>query len=180
MLRLVVLALLVPALLPAQAIKPDSVAGKAGDTLTFKVVTPVAGRYRLRLIDAKTGLVVAGAIAKWDSIIPRKPGTVANLRVVASTTTTITLRFTEVDNGLGLPADYEVRYATPTISWGSAAPVLQGTCARPLKGIAVGATRSCTVTGLLPLTTYQFQLVAFRGTLNVGAVFGPPSNIGIE
>jgi hypothetical protein len=44
-------------------------------------------------------------------------------------------------------------------------------------GIAFGAKRTCTVLGLAPVTGYQFQLVAFRGTLNVDAVFGGFSNV---
>ena len=37
--------------------------------------------------------------------------------------------------------------------------------------------RTCTVTSLAPSTSYQFQLNAFRGTLNVNAVFGSLSNV---
>jgi len=46
-----------------------------------------------------------------------------------------------------------------------------------MAGTAIGATRSCTVLGLAAGTGYQFQLVAFRGTLNVDAVFGAFSNV---
>ena len=41
----------------------------------------------------------------------------------------------------------------------------------------IGATRTCTVLGLASSTSYQFQLVAFRGSLNVDAVFGARSNV---
>src|SRR2546426_9030890 len=45
-------------------------------------------------------------------------------------------------------------------------------------GSAIGAKRSCTAWGLTPATGYQFQLVAFRGTLNTSsAVFGALSNV---
>ena len=89
----------------------------------------------------------------------------------------MTLSFTDVTNGAGQPASYDVRYAPGTLTWGSAPSVTSGTCATPLAGSAIGATRSCTVTGLAPSTSYQFQLIAFRGTLNVDAVFGALSNV---
>src|SRR3989442_14862645 len=46
-----------------------------------------------------------------------------------------------------------------------------------MTGSTIGARRSCTVLGLAPATGYQFQLVAFRGTFNVTAVFGKLSNV---
>jgi len=89
----------------------------------------------------------------------------------------VTRSFTEVDDGAGQPASYDVRYAVAPISWGSAHSVTQGSCATPLRGTSVGARRTCTVLGLAPMTTYQFQLVAFHGTLNQDAVFGGLSNV---
>src|SRR5919109_1730229 len=105
------------------------------------------------------------------------PGKVTNLSVASVTSNSVTLSFTEVTNGAGSPASYDVRYAIGPISWGAATPVTQGTCAVPLAGIAIGATRTCTVQGLSASTTYQFQVVAFRGTLNVDAAFGALSNV---
>src|SRR3989449_10246822 len=40
----------------------------------------------------------------------------------------------------------------------------------------MGGRQSCTVLGLAAAKAYQFQLVAFRGTLNVNAVLGGLSN----
>jgi len=97
--------------------------------------------------------------------------------VVSTTNNSATIRFTEVDDGTGQPAKYNVRFAVAPISWGSAADVTQGTCATPVAGTAIGALRTCTVLGLAPSTAYEFQLVAFRGTLNVDAVFGGLSNV---
>jgi len=105
------------------------------------------------------------------------PGVVTNLAVVGVTATSVTLSFTETADGAGQPASYEVRFAVAPLSWGSATSVAQGSCAVPLAGTAIGATRSCTVLGLAPATAYQFQLVAFRGALNVNAVFGALSNV---
>lgn len=106
------------------------------------------------------------------------PATVTDLAVVGTADSGVTLSFTEVDDGTGQPASYDVRYAAGTITWGSTAPsVSQGTCSTPAAGIAIGSKRTCTVLGLTPGTGYQFQLVAFRGTLRVNAVFGGLSNV---
>src|SRR6266571_6023681 len=106
-----------------------------------------------------------------------QPGQVADLTVSAVTDTSATLSFTEVDGGTSSPASYDVRFALSPLSWGSAPSVTRGTCAVPLGGSAIGARRSCTVLGLSPSKSYQFQLVPFRGTLNVNAAFGGLSNV---
>jgi len=108
---------------------------------------------------------------------PTSPGTVSNLSVSSLTATSATLSFTEVTDGAGAPAQYDVRFAPGTISWGSAASVTSGTCTTPLAGTTIGAIKTCTVTGLTASTAYQFQLIAFKGTLNVDAVFGGISNV---
>jgi Bacterial Ig-like domain (group 2)/Fibronectin type III domain len=107
------------------------------------------------------------------------PGTVGDLAVAAVTDSSVTLRFTEVDGGTGTPASYDIRYATGTaLSWGAnSVGVSKGTCATPVAGTAVGASRTCTVLGLTAGTTYSFELVAFRGTLTMNAVFGGLSNV---
>jgi len=108
---------------------------------------------------------------------PGTPGTVNDLAVAAATDSSLTLSFTEVSDGSGLPSSYEVRLAPGAISWGGAAPVTTGTCATPLAGTTVGATRTCVVLGLAASTAYQAQIVAFRGTLNGNATFGSLSNV---
>ena len=99
------------------------------------------------------------------------------LAVAAVTPDSVTLAFTEVDDGTGRSARYDFRYSVAPISWGSALPVTRGSCATPVPGTRIGAHRSCTVVGLTPGTSYQFQVVAFRGTLNRDAVFGELSNV---
>src|SRR2546429_5924839 len=59
---------------------------------------------------------------------------------------------------------------------GGTPSVSRGTCATPVAGKSMGAKRTCTVLGLSAGTTYSFELVAYRGTLNVNAVFGSLSN----
>ena len=107
------------------------------------------------------------------------PGTVEDLTVAATTDSSVTLGFTEVSDGMGRPASYDVRYAAgTTLTWGTnATSASQGTCATPLAGHSSGAKRTCTVLGLASGTTYSFELVAFRGTLNSTAVFGELSNV---
>lgn len=106
----------------------------------------------------------------------KAPRAVTDLSATGTSDTTVSLSFTEVDDGTGKPASYDVRLATGVIKWDSASPVTRGTCATPVPGTAIGARRTCTVLGLLPSNQYQFQLVAFRGTLGTDAVLGPLSN----
>jgi len=96
---------------------------------------------------------------------------------VGRDTGAVKLSFTEVDDGTGLPAQYDFRYAVAPLSWGSALSVSQGSCATPVSGTTIGAHQACTIFGLTSGTRYQFQVVAFRGTLNQAAVFGDLSNV---
>jgi len=104
------------------------------------------------------------------------PSAVTDFAVASIADTTATVAFTQVSDGAGQPASYEIRYAIAPISWGAASTVARGTCATPLAGTTLGAKMSCTVNGLTPSTAYNFQIVPFRGTLNVNAVFGPLAN----
>ena len=105
-----------------------------------------------------------------------KPGQVTDLAVTATSDSGVTLTFTEVTDGVGQPANYDVREATDTFSWAAATSVTLGTCATTMAGVAVGAQRDCSVLGLTPGTTYTFQLVAFRVTMNQNLVYGALSN----
>lgn len=101
---------------------------------------------------------------------------VLDLRVTVVNATSVTLAWTEVNGGLGDPATYDVRFDTPTLDWGTAPSVTSGTCTSPVAGTAIGATKTCTVTGLSATTAYQFRLVPYRGT-PPSAIFLPLSNI---
>lgn len=104
-------------------------------------------------------------------------GIVNDLAAAAVGSTTINLTFTQVGDGTGQPAKYEIRIASgAAANWPLMTAVSQGTCASPLSGTATSGQKTCTVTGLRAGTLYQFQLVPFRGTLNVDAVFGNLSN----
>ena len=139
---------------------------------------------RLALMRASTLALTAAAVFACEPgdqlpsapltavLTATSPGTVSDLRVTAANDTSVTLAFTEVDDGTGLPASYDIRLLVGAISWGSAADVVRGSCATPVVGASIGSTHSCVVLGLAASTTYNFQLVAFRGTLNVTPVFG--------
>jgi len=129
------------------------------------------------VLSATSEGVQGTAAVTVTSPLPTKPGTVSDLTVASATDSSVTLSFTEVGNGAGQPASYDVRWAAGVIAWGSAKAVTQGSCRVPVAGTAVGARYSCTVVGLTASTGYQFQMVAFRGTLNVDAVFGGLSNV---
>src|SRR5207245_2421542 len=63
------------------------------------------------------------------------PGTVTDLAVAGVTETSVTLSFTELDDGTGAPANYDVRTAVgSTLTWWLANGALNknGTCASPM------------------------------------------------
>jgi hypothetical protein len=103
---------------------------------------------------------------------PADPGTVTDLSAAEVGSDDVTLWWTQVDDGLGEPASYAVRYGSPTIAWESAA----GTEVS-VGGTAIGDSISYTFSDLAPAAAHQFQLVAYRGTLSEGAVLGQQSNV---
>jgi uncharacterized protein YjdB len=106
------------------------------------------------------------------------PGRVTDLTGVGSTASEIAVRFTEVSDGTGQPANYQVRFGpAPSTNWGTMTPVAIGTCAGVVAGTLVGQSLTCTVAGLLAGASYDIQLVAYRGSMGDGtAVFGEISN----
>jgi uncharacterized protein YjdB len=123
-----------------------------------------------------TGLALSDSTAA-TALAVTNPSQVADLQAAVTGSTSVTLSFTQVDDGTGQPAKYNVRYALSPLSWGSATSTTSGTCTTPVAGTAIGSQLSCTVLGLTPATNYGFQLVAFRGTMNLNAVYGTLSNI---
>jgi flavin-binding protein dodecin len=91
---------------------------------------------------------------------------VTDLVATAATDSTVTLEWTEVSDGSGRPASYRVKYALPPIDWKTATIG----CDRTIRGTQVGARITCTVVGLAAGTTYDFQLMSFRGSWQ-GAVY---------
>jgi uncharacterized protein YjdB len=122
------------------------------------------------------------AVCSSDSAVgtfTTDPGSVSDLSVQSTTDASVTLSFTQVDDGTGQPASYDIRYAVAPMTWGSATSTTNGTCASPVTGTAIGSQISCTFLGLSPSTTYNFQAIAFRGAMNGGAVFGGLSNLAV-
>lgn len=121
-------------------------------------------------------LVVCSGDNSTGTIMAEDPGTVSDLTVAAASDASVTLSFTQVDDGMGDPAKYEIRYAAGPLSWQSANSVAAGSCATPLVGSGIGTVASCEVQGLAASTSYNFQAVAFRGTMS-NSVRGGLSNI---
>src|SRR5206468_2100532 len=95
------------------------------------------------------------------------PTSVTDLAVASATDTSLTVTFTQVTDGNGGNASYDMRVGKNPLSWGSAASVTQGSCVSPMAGGSAGTVATCTILGLTASTAYQVQLVPFRGTLNV-------------
>jgi hypothetical protein len=90
-------------------------------------------------------------------------GTVTDLLVMRSTQSTLTLHWTQVQDGGGQPASYRLKYAAPPIDWSTASIG----CAPTMVGTEVGAPMSCTVTGLKPGNTYDVEVMSFRSVKGV-------------
>ncbi len=164
----------------------------SGNTLTGRVVTWGSNAPAVATVNSNglvTGVAAgaaaitatsegqSGSAAISVTAAVTAPAKVTDLAVTGVTTNGLTLAFTEVTDGAGQPAKYDFRYAVGAIAFGSATNVAQGTCVRPVNGTSIGAPRSCTILGLTAATSYQVQLVSYRGTLDVDAVFGPLSNV---
>ncbi len=126
----------------------------------------------------------AGGVVSWR-LIPRSgtdlavdaipfPGQVIDLTAVTATSTTLTLNWTEVDDGFGSPSSYTVRFRpSTTLAW---TDITSGGCGAPVAGAIIGQVLACTAGGLQAATFYFFEVRPFRGTLGVDAQFGPLSN----
>ena len=98
------------------------------------------------------------------------PAGVTDLRELTHNTTSVTVIWTQVNDGTGAPANYDVRYSQnpPDEYWFG-----DGYPNQAVKiGTQIGASMSHTFTGLASGTRHMFQLVPYRGTLNVDAVVG--------
>jgi hypothetical protein len=92
---------------------------------------------------------------------------VEDLTIAGVGDSTVVLRWTQVDDGHGDPAHYQLRYALPPLAWSTAHLGCE------VEGDRVGSTGSCVVDGLEPGTTYDLMLMSYRrrGNAQVGAVF---------
>src|ERR1700730_6369331 len=149
--------------------------GHAPMSYIFATVRQIAHRWGW-LVVCPVLAVCAGSNSSGP-LVAGHPGAVSDLTVGGTTDVSVLLSFTQVDDGMGQPAKYDVRYSVGSMSWGSGTSAASGTCAAPLAGTTIGSVFSCTVLGLSPSTNYNFQVVAFRGDMSGNAVFGQLSNI---
>ncbi|HYT82901.1 MAG TPA: hypothetical protein VEK86_05595, partial [Gemmatimonadales bacterium] len=105
------------------------------------------GSYAVTAAQSGGPLVGTASVAVTAPPPSSVPGTVTDLALAGVADNAVTLAFTEVSDGTGQPASYDVRSAPSPISWGSATSVATGTCATPLHGSTIGAQRTCTVQG---------------------------------
>lgn len=102
---------------------------------------------------------------------------VTDVTATALSTSSVTVRFTALSDGTGAAAKHDVRVAAGVISWGTASSVASGTCSTPFAPGVMNTVVTCTITGLTTGTQYDVQLVPYRGTISVNAVYGNISNI---
>ncbi len=170
----------------AAALKDAGGNALAGRTVTWTSSTPAVATVNANGLVTAVAAGSASITATSEGVkgtatvtvtAATKPGKVTDLAVSAVSDTSVTLTFMEVSSGTGQPASYDLRWRKGTFNWSSAADVARGSCKVVLAGTAIGAKRNCTVLGLARGTAYGFEVVAFRGTLNVNAVFGTVSNL---
>lgn len=78
---------------------------------------------------------------------------VRDLTVHAAGGFAVRLGWTQVADGTGAPARFQVRRAVPPLEWETAVVACEGA------GDQVGAEGSCTIAGLEPSTAYEFQVM---------------------
>lgn len=84
-----------------------------------------------------------------------------------------TISWTQVDDGSGRPANYLVRFGTPTVTWQDNAA-----SATEVVGTNIGDPLSFSATGLQPGAQYQFRVASMRGrAADTSIVIGAPSPI---
>jgi len=148
----------------------SALGGTAGGVTYTGLSNGISYDFRVQATDGNTTTLSNEVTATPGSGDPYQ---ITDLTVIDTTTTTITLRWTEVNDGDGNVANTVTRYATPTLSnWGSA---VGETFFRP--GVSIGTLRTYQYTGLTPSTTYQFAAKAYSGIENVNANYGLTSNI---
>jgi hypothetical protein len=94
-----------------------------------------------------------------DDVVTPGPAAVTDLAIGVATGSSVTLEWTQIDDGMGEPARYRVKYASPAIEDWSTATV---GCDPRIIGSEIGAPISCTAEGLSPSTAYEFQLMSYR------------------
>lgn len=102
---------------------------------------------------------------------------ISDLTATALSTTSVTVQFTALSDGTGAAAKHDIRIEQGVISWGDASSVASGTCTSPYQPGVTNTPVTCTITGLTAGEQYGIQLVAYKGTPNVDAVYSNLSNV---
>jgi hypothetical protein len=126
-----------------------------------------------RVVDADGAADTASIVVTVDVV---RPETVTDVTVVAVTGSSATITWTEVLDGFGSPAEYEVRFAATPIGAGPGDLPTQGTCTGVIPGTSAGAVVQCDVEGLLVGNGYDFVVTATRPVVGGPRVYGTPSD----
>jgi hypothetical protein len=126
------------------------------------MIGPGPGRALGHLKRAKTEILT-------DPGSPENPGQVTDLTHVDAGV----LNWTEVDDGTGNPAKYAIRFGSPTITGWAAAYPTEVAITEGQTGIGETFVYDTGQTS----GDYEYQLITYRGTLDVDAVFGLHSNV---
>ena len=122
-------------------------------------------------VTATTETVQASVTVDVQAPTASAPETVADLHAASSSDSHVSLGWTAVSDGAGAGAGYVMRVGSPGISWGTDYIAQVTIPAQP-----VGTAMEWHWEGLDAGETYEFQLVAYRGSLGGGAEFGSLSN----
>lgn len=127
-------------------------------------------------LSAPTNVRVIPAVGEIGS----PPASVTDLTAAAggsNPNSTIRVQFTAVDDGLGQPAKFDVRYSTTAdFPFNSGTSPGAGTAQNPSQPSNIGDAVSVDIEGLTPGTTYYVKVQSYRGTLGTNAVLGGISN----
>lgn len=99
---------------------------------------------------------VAPPTSDWDGEV------IQDLEVSSVTGSSIAIRWTQVDDGAGEPARYQIKHAVAPFDWESADVGCDHV------GEEIGAEATCVIEDLAPNTAYDIQLMAYRN------LEGPP------
>lgn len=128
---------------------------------------------KMRVVSVLSVLALPPALGSCERVLGTGDGApqpVTDIEVVSTSSSSVQLRWTQVEDGAGRPAKYIIAFGPPTIS----TPVSVDS-AIVVAGTLIGAPSSASVEGLDRGTSYGFIIVSFRGSLDSAPVFGEPS-----
>ena len=108
-----------------------------------------------------------------DPVVPGEVGTVNDLALRRAEKTSLTFEFHGTHDGMGNPANHELRLHLAGQHWGED-PIASRVLPAVEKGVPqhIVTIAGSLNSGLAPDTEFVCRVIAYRGTLNVNAVFG--------